>query len=85
MLIPGFSLVTLGCAVEAFRMANERRGLCLRGRLRLELEAVLGGEVVEQVLGPARVDQVRRQERVVRGIDAQGLGIVDYERGPQRL
>src|SRR5436190_12839959 len=24
VLIPGFSLVTLGCAIEAFRMANER-------------------------------------------------------------
>ena len=39
-------------------VADERRRLLVGGRLRLELEAVLGGEVVERVLGPRRLDQV---------------------------
>ena len=48
-------------------MADERRGLLLGGRIRLELDAVLGHEVVELVLRAAGVDQVRRDHRVLGG------------------
>jgi hypothetical protein len=55
---------------------DEGRGLLLRRRLRLELERVLGGEVVEIVLGATGVDQVRGDHRVVGCRDAQGLRVV---------
>src|SRR5204863_344012 len=45
-------------------MTNQPRRLFLRLRLRVELEPVLGGQVVELVRRPARLDQVRRDHRV---------------------
>ena len=56
----------LGEPARRLGMSDERRGLFLGRRLRLELDPVLGHEVVEVVLGPARIDQVRREHRVVR-------------------
>jgi hypothetical protein len=58
------------------RVADERRGLLLGLGDRQELDPVLGREVVERVLGPARIDQVREDHRVVRRLDAQRLGVV---------
>ena len=59
-------------------MTHERGGLLLGGRIGLELDAVLGHEVVERVLGTTRVDQVRRDHRVVGGrlSEAQLLRVV---------
>jgi len=48
-------------------MADERRGLLLRGWIRLELDSVLGHEVVEVVLSASGIDEVRRDHRVLRG------------------
>ena len=61
-------------------MPDERGGLLLGRRLRLELEAVLGGQVVERVLGARGLDQVRGEQRVVVGLDPLRLGVVDDER-----
>ena len=46
-------------------MPDEARRRLLRGRLRVELEAVLGREVVDEVRRAAGLDQVRREHRVV--------------------
>ena len=67
------------------RVTDERRRLLLGRRLRLELEAVLGSEVVEQVLRAAGVDQVRRDHRVVGSFDPQRLRVVHRERDPVAL
>ncbi len=50
------------------------------GGIRLQLEAVLGGEVVEQVLGAPGVDQVRGDQGVVGCVDAERLRVVHGER-----
>ena len=60
-------------------VTDERGRLLLRGRVGLELEAVFRGEVVEGVLGPAGIDQVRGEQRVVGGLDAKRLGVVNGE------
>jgi hypothetical protein len=39
-------------------------------------DAVLAAEVVELVRRPARLDQVREQQRVLRRLDAQRLRVV---------
>ncbi len=62
-------------------MADESRGLVLRRGLRLQLEAVLGSKVVEQILGAAGVDEIGRDERVVGSFDAERLRIVHGEQG----
>ena len=67
------------------RVTHESRGLVLGRRLRLELEAVLRSEVVEQVLRAAGVDQVRGDQRVVGRVDAQRLRVVHGERRPVAL
>jgi hypothetical protein len=46
-------------------VTDEQRGRLLRRRVRLELDAVLGHEVVELVLGATGIDEVRRDHRVV--------------------
>ena len=58
-------------------VADERSGLLLGGRVRLELEPVLGCELVQRVLGARRLDQVREEQRVVLRRDALRLGVVD--------
>jgi hypothetical protein len=58
------------------RMADERRRLLLGLGDGQELDPILGREVVEHVLGPARLDQVREDHRVVHGLDPQRLGVV---------
>ena len=62
-------------------MPDERRSVLLRRRLGLELDSVLGGEVVERVGRPARLDQVRHEERVVDHVESERLGVVSNERG----
>ena len=58
------------------RVAHERSRLLLRLGDRLQLDPVLRREVVELVVGPARLDQVREDHRVVDGLDAQRLRVV---------
>src|SRR5262249_50616131 len=53
--------------------ADERGGLLVGGRDRDELDAVLGGELGERVRGTARLDQVRREDRVVGRLDSERL------------
>ena len=48
-------------------VTDEQRGRLLRGRLGLDLDAVLGGEIVDQVRRAAGLDQVRGEHRVVDG------------------
>ena len=64
-------------------MPDEARRRLLGGRLRLELEPVLGREVVEQVRRAAGLDQVRREHRVVgrRERQVQRLRVVRDELG----
>ena len=50
---------------RGFRVAHERRGRLLRGRVGHELDAVLRREIVELVSGTTRVDEVRGEQRVV--------------------
>jgi hypothetical protein len=50
--------------------ADERGGLLLGRRLRHDLDPVLGRELVEHVLGPAGLDQVRGDHRVLDRRDA---------------
>ena len=50
-----------GEAASGLGVPDERGRLLLRRRVGLELDAVLGHEVVELVLGAARVDQVRER------------------------
>jgi hypothetical protein len=57
-------------------MADECRGVLIGGRLRNPLDPVLRRKVVELVGGATRLDQVRRDERVVRRLDPLGLGVV---------
>ena len=52
-------------------MANKSSGVFLRGWLGLQLDPVLGGEIVERVGRTAGLDQVRHEERVVHGVQAQ--------------
>ncbi len=54
----------------------------VRLRRREDLDAVLRGEVLELVRGAAGLDQVRGEQRVVAGVDAERLRIVDDEVGP---
>ncbi len=70
-------------AAHRLGAADERRGRLLRSRLRLELEAVLGREVVDGVVGSARLDQVGGEQRVVgrREGKAQRLGVVRDDLG----
>ncbi len=57
-------------------VADEPVRLLLRVGLGLRLDRVLGGEVVEEVLAPARLDQIREEHRVVDGVDADLLRVV---------
>ena len=50
-----------------FGVTHERSRLLLGGRVGLELDAVFGHEIVELVLGAARIDQIREDHRVVGG------------------
>ena len=62
--------------------ADERGGLLLGRGLRDELETVLAREVVELVAGAARVDEVRRDQRVVAwATEAQALRVVRGDLG----
>ena len=63
------------------RAADERGRLLVGRRLRDELDAVLGGEVVEQVRRAARVDQVGHEQRVVDRLEPRRLRVVEDERG----
>ena len=65
----------LGEAASGLGVPDERGRLLLRRRIGLELDRVLGHEVVELVLGAARVDQVGEEHRVL------GDGLAE----PQRL
>ena len=69
-------------AARGLGAPDERRGLLLRGGLGNKLEAVLAREVVEVVAGAAGVDEVRRDQRVVRrrAAEAEQLGVVGQER-----
>ena len=58
------------------RSPYERGRLLFGLRLRDELQAVLGSEVVELVLGAAGLDQVREDQRVVGRLDPERLGVV---------
>ena len=55
-------------AAAAPRPAGQARPSPPRPRLRQDLEPVLGGELVERVLGAARLDQVGGEQRVVGGL-----------------
>ena len=76
----------LGEAASGLGVADERGRLLLRRRIGLELDRVLGHEVVELVLGAARVDQVGEEHRVLGGglAEPQRLRVVRREatRGP---
>ena len=58
------------------RVAHELRRLLVRRGCRQQLDAVLGGEVVELVRRAAGVDQVRGEQRVVARVDAERLRVV---------
>ena len=59
------------------RPAHQRGGLLLGRRLGHELDAVLAGQVVELVAGPAGVDQIGGDQGVVPDMsEALGLGVV---------
>ena len=58
------------------RPPHERGRLLVGLGLRHELDPVLGGEVVELVLGAAGIDQVRGEQRVVARVDPQRLRVV---------
>ncbi len=62
-------------------VADERSGLLLGRRIRLELQAVLRLELYERILGPGGLDQVREEQRVVDRLDALSLCVVD-DHGP---
>jgi len=57
-------------------MADERGRLLLGLGDRHQLDPVLGGEIVELVVGPARLDQVREDHRVVDDLGSQRLRVV---------
>ncbi len=54
-----------GEASRRLGVPDERSRLLLRRRVGLELDAVLGHEVIEVVLGATRVDEVGGDQRVV--------------------
>ena len=60
-------------------VAHERGRLLVGRRLRLELDAVLRGEIVELVGRPPGLDQIRGDHRVVLGLDAERLRVVRDE------
>jgi hypothetical protein len=68
----------IGEAASGLRMPHERRSLLLGRGIRVELDRILGHEVVELVLGTARVDQVREEHRVLGDglTQSQGLRVV---------
>ncbi len=59
--------------------ADERGRLLVGRRRRQELDAVLGGEIVELVGGAARIDQIRGEQRVLLRAHAQRLRVVHDE------
>ena len=59
--------------------ADERGRLLVGRRRRQQLDAVLGGEVVELVGRAARIDQIRGEQRVLARVDAQRLRVVHDE------
>ena len=77
----------LGESAGRLRMPDESRGLLLGRRIRLELDPVLRHEVVERVLGPPGVDQVRGDHRVVGDgrTEPQRLRVVDDDREVRSL
>ena len=60
-------------------VADEPGGLLLGLGLGQQLDAVLRSEIVELIRSAARLDQVRRDHRVVGRFDAQGLGVMRDE------
>ncbi len=58
-------------------MTDERRRLLVRRGVGGELDAVLGREVVEEVGGAPRLDEVRHEQRVVDRLETCPLGVVD--------
>ncbi len=62
-------------------MTDQGRGLLLRLGLGPKLDAILGGQVVKDVAGSARLDQIGHEERVVNDVQPQGLGVVRDEGG----
>ncbi len=66
-------------------MTDQGRGLLLRLGLGPKLDAILGGQVVEDVAGSARFDQIGHEERVVNDVQPKGLGVVRNEGGLAEL
>ena len=56
-----------GQTPRRFGVPDERGRLLLCGRIGFELDAVLGHQIVELVLGATGIDQIRQKHRVVRG------------------
>jgi hypothetical protein len=62
-------------------VANQGGGVLLGRRLRLQLDSVLGGEVVERIRRAAGLDEIRHEERVVHNVETQRLCVVGNEVG----
>ncbi len=66
----------LGEAKRGRRVADERRGVLVGGRVGDELDSILGREVVELVGRTAGVDEVGGEQRVLGRLDALRLRVV---------